>query len=364
MKKLLTLLLVVSFIFTGCASKDANPVDAKTGEETTAKKDVTYVKVSPIIVKDFTQKLSLPGTLEPKETVVITPKINGSVEGIYGDIGSKIKKDTLLCKLSDTEFRLQYENAEISLKKEKLTYESIKRNYDRYKSLFESGALSQADFESSEDQYALGQELLNLAQNNYELAKQNLVYTNIKAPISGVISQKDVAIGENVSPGKMLFTIVNVDEIYVETGISERDIPNIKVGQKVVVKVDSMGEMVLEGQITHIGPVPDQQTKAYPIKVLIKNKDQVLKPGMFATVEILLDVHKEAMAVPKSAILTENDKQFIFIERDGKAYKKLVKTGYKDNDDWEIIEGIEKDAKVIVVGKDKLMDGNPVEIRE
>ena len=362
MKKLLIILLVISAILTGCTAKNTD-VDTN-GEETAAKTEVTYVKTNAIMIKDFTKTLSLPGALEPKETVVITPKINGSVVGVYGDIGSKINKDTLLCKLSDTEFRLQLENAVIGLRKENLMSESIKRNYDRYKSLFESGALAQTDFESIEDQHVLGLELLNLAQNNYEMAKQNLAYTDILAPISGVISMKDVAIGENVSPGKTLFNIVNIDEMYVQTGISEKDISNIKVGQIVVVHVDSVGGTVLTGQITNIGPVPDQQTKAYPIKVLLKNKDQVLKPGMFATVEILLDIHKEVMAVPKSAILTENDKQFIFIEKDGKAYKKLVKTGYKDNDDWEIIEGIEKDATVIVVGKDKLIDGSVVEIRK
>ncbi|MFT9494104.1 efflux RND transporter periplasmic adaptor subunit [Anaerosolibacter sp.] len=365
MKKLLILLLVISLILAGCAGKETVPAEGKVGTaETNKSEEIIYVKVEPIGIKDFFHKLSLPGIIQPKETVMVTAKINGTVERIHGDIGSSIKKDALLCKLSDMEYKLQYENAVIGLNKEKLTQDSTKKNYERHRVLFESGTLSQADFENVENQYKMGQELLNLAQNGFALAKQNLDYTEIKAPISGVISKKEISVGENIGPGKMLFTIVSMDDMYVETGVSEKDIPVCKVGQKVEIRVESFGSEILEGEITHIGPVPDPETKAYPVKILVKNREHRLKAGMFATIEILLDSHKSVMSVPKEAIITENAVDFVFIEQNGKAYKKPIKVGYKDEDDWEVLEGIEKNNRVIVVGKDKLVEGNPITIRE
>jgi RND family efflux transporter MFP subunit len=185
----------------------------------------------------------------------------------------------------------------------------------------------------------------------------------VKAPISGVISKKEISIGENIGPGKMLFTIVSMDDMYVETGVSEKDIPICKVGQKVDIMVESLGPEILVGEITHIGPVPDPETKTYPVKILVNNREQRLKAGMFATIEILLDTHESAMSVPKEAIITENAVDFVFIEQNGKAYKKPIKVGYKDGDDWEVLEGIEKNHKIVVVGKDRLVDGNPITIR-
>lgn len=361
MRKLLILLLVTSLIFAGCAAKETAPA---AGKSETSEAEVTYVKVEPIGIKDFSRKLSLPGVIQPKETVMVTTKISGTVERISGDIGSAIKKGALLCKLSDMEYKLQYENAVIGLNKEKLTYESTKKSYERHKALFDSGALSQVDYENIENQYKMGHEILNLAHNGYALAKQNLDYTEIKAPISGVISQKEVSVGENIGPGKTIFTIVSMDDMYVESGVSEKDIPACKVGQKVAIKTESLGSELLEGEITHIGPVPDPTTKAYPVKILVRNREQRLKPGMFATIEILLDTHTSVMAVSKEAVVIENGIEFVFIEQGGKAYKKPIKTGYKDEDHFEVLEGIDNDARIIVVGKDKLVNGNPIEVRK
>jgi RND family efflux transporter MFP subunit len=363
MKRLTILLLAISIIviFVGCGKKEDNNIE--TNKNKVEQEKMNYVKVSKVETKDFTQKLSLPATLEPKETVIVTSKVGGTVERINGDIGSRVNKGSLLCKLSDTEYQLQYDNALIALNKEKLTYEQTTSDYNRYKELIDSGAIASVDFEKVEHQYKLGAELINLAENKFELSKQNLAYTSITAPISGIISQKDVNIGENVGVGKMIFTIVNVSEVFAETGISENDISKVKLGQNVSIKVDSTDSTV-KGRITHIGPVPNQTTKTYPVKILANNSKNILKPGMFSTVEIMLNSHKGVMGIQKEALIKENDKSFVFVEKDSKAVKKEVEIGFADESYVEVVSGIDKDDNLIVVGKENLKDGSKVEVKE
>ncbi|MBF8983688.1 efflux RND transporter periplasmic adaptor subunit [Lutibacter sp. B2] len=365
MKKLLVILawilVVNSFLLSGCDKNNAKGTAGK-NIEIQKKEEVIYVKTEPVTTMNFTNKLSLPGNLKPKEEAIVTAEVNGKVEGIYADLGSHISKGDALCKLDDTNYTLECENKSKNLAIANIEYKNLTNDYERTKTLYENNVKSKAAFEETQKEYEKQKEGLAINENDLLLAKKNIEDTNIKAPISGIVSNKKVLMGQMVSPGLELFKVVNIDNMYVEVGVAEKDMPFIKNGQECIVKVDVFSN-IFKGKITNIGPEPNDQTKTYPAKILINNSEGKLKSGMYAIVEVIVDNHKDALAVPKKAVIKENEQYYVFLEVDKKAVKKEVKLGFSSDEYYEILEGVKKDEKVIVVGNDKLEDGKLVEVK-
>ena len=414
MKKLLIPLLIASTVFFGCNAKKQS-TDADQQQQ---KKEVVYVKTKKVEEQDFGSKLTFPGTIKAKEDIIITAKVNGTVEKINVDLGSQVKAGDLLCKIEDTPYRLQNEKASIAVKNAqntlsqmqdydlksgmqpqmiegakaqyetaKLQYENVEKIYKRSKELYASKLVSQADFENVENQYNLakaqvdtalsnvkqternyGYNLksaqigLQVAQNDYALAQENIKNTLIKAPLSGMISEKVISMGENIGPGQKLFTIVNIDELYVETGVTEKEIAFIQIGQKVTINADVL-KSTIEGEVVYIGPSAEEQSKTYPVKIKIKNTERTIKPGMFATVEVTADSRPSSLSVEKTAVVKEQDKFFVYAAQGNKAIKKEITVGLTNHTSYEVLGGLEKGEEVVIVGTDQLKNGTDIVIK-
>ncbi len=343
MKKLIVALLMLSLIVSGCS----NPTDAEADEDGT-KEQLLYVKTAKPYHKTFNEKILLPGTLTPKEEGIITAKVSGVIENIYSELGDMVTTKDILCDIEPEVFENTYNKA-------KLAYDSISTQYNRMVELYKNDAISKSSYEEIETQY-------HSLKEDYELAKLNLQYSRIKSPINGMISEKNVLVGQGASPGMELFRVVNISQLYVDTGITEKDIEKIKEGQKV--NIITSGEAVFQGQVEIIGPVPDPQTGTYPIKVLVDNTKKELKAGMFVDIEIIISTNENALAIDRKAIINEDGMDYVFVVKDGIAHKKNISIGITDDDSSEIIDGLTGDDVVVTVGQNKLRDQSQVEIGE
>ncbi|HYF75214.1 MAG TPA: efflux RND transporter periplasmic adaptor subunit [Candidatus Nitrosocosmicus sp.] len=409
MKKLIALILIPIFLFAGC-SKKAVTTTAQPVEK------VAYIKTAVVKTMDLDNTLNLPGTAQPKDSAVITAKVSGTVKAVMVDIGSPVKEGALLCKIDDTIYRLQYEKADAAVRNAKLTLESLKdytadsklqpqkiemaqtlyntakldyenkeKSYNRMKELYNAGSVSKSEYEGVETFYGLAKEQyesaqsslrqaergwrydvkgaeigLKVAENDYKMSKENLQYTDVASPIEGIVSSKNISVGENIAPGAMIFSVVNIDNLYLESGISEKDISFVRIGQAVDVSVDALPGKSFRGLVTGISPALDMQSKTYPIKVEIKNENQSIKAGMFGNMKIILESHKNALTVPKEAVLVDHGSYYVYIVKDGKAVKRVVKLGYSNENQYEIIQGVKIGEKVVVVGNSDLEDGEKV----
>lgn len=420
MKRLLIILVVISMFLSACTGKEqvATQGEKTVNEETenVLAEEIIYVKTEIVHTRNFDKTLSLPATIEPKEKVIISSKINGTIENIFVDVGSKVEKEEKLCKIDDTIYRIQYEKADTAVKSAvntlssikdydgkgdmkfqgielaesqyetaKISYDNIEKTYNRIKGLYSESAVSQSDYESIKGQYDLAKKQLDLAttnlnqakrnwkynveaakigleaaENDYKLAKENLEYTDVSAPFTGIIAEKEVSIGENVGVGAPMFTLVNTDSMYANSGLSEKDVVMIKEGQRVMLNIDTLGNKTLEGRVVTISPIIDEESSTYPIKVLVENKDKDLKGGMFATIEIVVDSHQNAIAVSKNSVINENGKYYVFVQNGDKAEQRLVKLGYSQQDYYEILEGLKEGEIVIRAFNDKLEHGSIV----
>ena len=409
MRKLVALMLIPILLLAGCSEKavttTAQPIEK-----------VAYIKTAMVKTMDLDNTLSLPGTVQPKDSAVITAKVSGTVKEIMVDIGSPVMKGALLCKIDDTIYKLQYEKADAAVRNARLTLESLKdytadsklqpqkiesaqtmyntakldyenkeKVYNRTKELYNAGSVSKSDYEGVETLYQLAKEQyvsaqsnlkqaergwgydvkgaeigLTVAENDYKMSEENLQYTAVASPIEGIVSSKNISVGENIAPGTMIFSVVNIDNLYLESGISEKDISFVKSGQAVDVTIDALQGKSFRGVVTGISPALDIQSKTYPIKVEIKNEDQLIKAGMFGNMKIILESHKNALTVPKEAVLTEQGSYHVYLVKDGKAVKRIVKLGYSNEGQYEIIQGLDTGEKVVVVGNSDLEDGKLV----
>ena len=196
-----------------------------------------------------------------------------------------------------------------------------------------------------------------------ELAQKQLSDATIIAPISGIVSKRNVDLGGTASPQAPLFEIVDMDVVKAKVSVIEADLYKIKVGNSALVSVEALAEPV-KGKVTLISPTLDKMSRTAMVEISIDNKDYKLKPGMFARAKVIYDKHASALLVPGYALDYEDGKSFVYTVRSNTAKKMPVQVGFTSPDGRkvEIISGLDSEDKIIVSGHFGLEDGAKVQV--
>jgi RND family efflux transporter MFP subunit len=256
-------------------------------------------------------------------------------------------------------------NAQENLTKARLNnsaaYDAAKNTLDKAAS-----ALNQAKENinltavSNKNSIATASASLESAKAALETAKNNLNNTKIKAISSGYVASKSVEVGQMAAAGTQLFTIKNTNTLVAEIEITETVIPFVSEGTKAVVNVSSAGAEDINGTVTLVNPVKNEQSGMYKVQVAVENNDSKLKIGMFAEVVLVTRTSEAAIVIPTDAILIEGEKSYVYIAMpDGKTAKKReITVGIESDSTSEIIDGIEIGDRVIISGQDYLSEEN------
>lgn len=199
------------------------------------------------------------------------------------------------------------------------------------------------------------------AQVALELAQKKLADATITAPISGIVSRRNVDLGDMASPQAPAFEIVDMDVVKAKVNVIESDLYKIKVGDEALVSVEAFQKPV-KGKVTLISPILDKMSRTATVEISIDNKDYKLKPGMFARAEVIYNKHKSALLVPSSAVVYEEEKAYVYTVRSNTAKMVPVRIGFRseDGNKTEIISGLSREDEVIVSGHFGLKDGAKV----
>jgi membrane fusion protein (multidrug efflux system) len=198
---------------------------------------------------------------------------------------------------------------------------------------------------------------VDAAQSQVGLAKRNLEYAIVIAPISGVISERTANLGEYVSPQQKVATIVNLNPVRVRIDIPEQAIPRVHVGESVSVRVSAYPDRNFSGRIARVAPNVSAQSRTLTVEAEVPNPAGELKPGQFATVRILLPQSQPAVLVPQRALRQVSGATYVFVIKNGRAEQRLVQTGQAEGDLVEINSGIAADEVVATSNVDQLSDG-------
>lgn len=356
-------MLIITNLFLGC-SKGGEDQDGANGaakademkkEHSENKEDfdkpaddLIPVETTNAVSGDISSYILLSSNLETEKMTDVYSRVQGLVEKIHVEEGDFVKKGQLLMQLEPDELALQEARARVD-------YDQEKNLYERKQAMFDKQLLSKEEFETSK----FGLRAKNIL---WQEAKLSLDHTKITSPISGVVGERLRRPGDRIQPSDKLFTVINNEEMIAVIHVPEKEIGILKKGQKsFIISQHLVGEQ-FAGWIKRVSPVVDPASGTFKVTVGIKNEADRLRPGMFVNVHIITDTHNDAVLIPKTTLVYENEKMYVFIVRDSLANKIELEQGYQDFEKIEALSGIEVGEKIIIVGQAGLKDKTKVNI--
>ena len=316
---------------------------------------------------EFTDLLPVLGTVRGQTEVDLKFEVNGVVKKLNFREGDLVKLGQPLAALDDQEARLRVEYAESKLQAAEAQLKLAEKRMGINEQLYQLGAIIRPKLEESQIEVEQARSQLETAQKEGELARNESAKTVLKAPIDGVMGTREVDVGEYVTPQTMVATLIDVESVFVEVGIVERDIERIRLSQRVKVTVDSLPNQTFEGKIDNLAPLIEGKSRTLTAKVKVDNPKGQLLPGMFARAEIAVFEKPDALVVPTSALRdVDGDGKFesVFIVRESKAALKPVTVGYLTTDYAEVADGLQEKEQVITEARGNLKEGSQVSLLE
>ena len=202
------------------------------------------------------------------------------------------------------------------------------------------------------------------ARTNVDIARQQVTDTVVRAPFSGFVTTRDVAVGEFVSSADVIATIIRSNPIKIQMQVAESDVPTIIVGRGVSIQVDAYRDRRFAGSVSAINPSVDQASRSFVVEARIENNDNSLRPGMFATARINREGGSTGIFVPKSAVYnhvpTGSYRAFVIV--DGLAKLRTIQLGPEEGDSYQILSGLNADEVVATSNLDQLYEGAKVAV--
>ena len=322
--------LACVFLLAACQQGDQ---DTKEEEDETPP---VPVEITAPVRGDIDATYTGTAPIEAFAEADVIAKVAGEVREILVEEGDNVSKNQILARLDGDRLRLELNETQARLKK-------MQRDFARNLELQESGLISEGDFERI--QYDL-----EALQASYNLASLELDYTQIRAPIDGVISERFIKLGNTINSGDPVFRVTSLDPLVVYLHIPEREFRQISSGQAVGIQIDALGGEPVLASVTRVSPIVDPASGTFKITIEISDEQHRIKPGMFGRIAITYDRHENALQVPRSAIIESAGTSSVLVEEDGKAIRKVVRTGYGANGMIEITDGLVDDENVITVG--------------
>jgi membrane fusion protein (multidrug efflux system) len=382
-RRALTPILLAILVFGPLASCGGEGEGAK-AEEAAADTSVP-VEAAAVTRRSISASYSGTATLEPESEAEVAAKDNGVLLKLMVEEGDQVKAGQVLARLDD-------ENPRLNVAKARATLKKLENDYRRSSEMFERKLLSVE--QNDKIRYDL-----ETQRATYELAQLELSYTNITAPISGVISRRMVKVGNYIQVNQALFKIDNFDPLLAVLNVPERELRTLRVDQQVGMRVDSIPGETFAGRIQRISPVVDSSTGTFRVTCEFRDESSRLKSGMFGRLEIVYANHVDVPAIPRAALVEEDGETAVFVvvagsslsaeeqkklleskqgEKDGKAdagkaapplpawvaKRRLIKVGYGDASYVEVLEGLAENERVITLGRSAVRDGTAVQLLE
>lgn len=341
----------------------------------------TVYKTQKIENGDIMESITASGTINPLSTISVGSQASGRIAEIYVDYNSVVKKGQLLALIDQEnakatvqqrEAALEIAKAQVAVEENNIKY--YKKALNRISKLNASKYSTEKDLEAAERDYdnsvaqlALEQAQVKQAQASLDSAKTELSYTEIKAPVDGIVISKAVEVGQTVAASFETPEIFSVAEdltkMQIEASVVEADIAKVKEGQKVRFTVDSYADDYFYGVVTQVRneATTTSNVVTYTVVIGIDNTEMKLKPGMTANVEIITAEEKDVMLVPNQALRfyiddSDNAKRYkdrgVWIMKNGKPERVTVKIGVSDDDNTQILESSLKIGDAVIIGKE------------
>jgi membrane fusion protein (multidrug efflux system) len=327
----------------GCSNGKAKEKDDGEAEATTVP-----VEVQPLRRTAMVAVYSGTAPIEAHEEAEVVAKVGGEVRQLLVEEGDMVTEGQVLARLDGDRLRLDLAEIEANLRK-------LERDYNRQLELSQRGLVAKGTAENAKYD-------LDALKASYDSARLELGYTEIRAPITGVVSARHIKVGNTISPNDPTFRVTNLDPLVAYVHIPEKEFRKLAPGQTADVIVDALGGERFAGTISRISPTVDPKTGTFRARIEVPDTTRRLKPGMFARVNIVYERRENALQLPRNSILDADGEQSVFVVVNSKAEQRTIRTGLANNGWVEVLEGLKGDERVVVVGQAGLKTGTAVKV--
>ena len=343
-------IVLFGLLLSACSSKEKSKSDASSGSETSNEKAAIPVRVMTLSKTNISRTIDYTATILPFEEVNMAPSTPGRIDKIYVEVGDKVNRNENLFLMDRTQlYQLQ------------LQLSNQLKDLNRIDTLLKSGSAKQQQYDQMKTQY-------DVTLTNVDFMEEN---TLLKAPFAGIVTGKYFENGEIYSGGpttqkgrSAVVTLMQVNPLKLNVNISEKYYPLIKKGMKVSVTADVYSNEVFTGSLFRIAPTVDPATRTFTVEIELPNRNNLLKPGMFARASMDL-AEVKTFVVPANTVLVQEgtNLRYVFVEGNGSAKRVEVVIGKRFDDQLEIIsETLKEGDKLINEGQSKLINGQKIDI--
>ena len=393
MSRSLSFVLLAALAMGGCG---ADATDADAAAEASAVSVTTVTAVEQPIMRF----IRVSGTLTPQEDAEVAAEIAGRIVATPVERGSAVRAGDALIQIAATEVDAQAREAQANaaqiearlgldggaafdlervpeVANAKAAYELARNEFSRAQKLYDGKLLSQSDFDQRSAQMVATERQYDVAKNGaaqqYQalmgararvtVAQKALADTVVRAPFAGAVGERFVSVGDYVTRGTKVASVVRIDPLRVELTVPEQYVSFVAEGRAVNFEVDAYPKETFTGQVRFVSPSVTASTRALTLEAIVPNANGRLKPGFFATAQIEESTRRPGILVPSTAVRTVAGTARVFVVATDRAEERVVMTGQVVGDQVELVSGVKPGERIAASGVDQLVDGVRVSVR-
>lgn len=303
------------------------------------------LELSPGPISD---RINLPGNIEPWTELGLLAKIGGTIEELFVSEGDYVKKGDVLARIEEADYKIALDRAQAA-------YSLAKADFERDSSIYSKGMIPTADLEARKT-------AMQTAKADLENAKLQYSRCRIIAPMDGVIRKLDAKIGLLLTVGDPIATILETDRLKAVIGIPESDVSAVRMLDEVNLTIQALDNRSILARKHFLSPSPGSIARLYDLELEIDNSGGEILPGMFVRADIVKKTVENAIAVPFFSVISRNDEQYVFVEKDGSVQKRNVRLGIMEKWMVEIPEGLNSGDNLVVEGHRDIEDKQSVRV--
>lgn len=347
-KRILTTGLVL-MILAALAWPKVKPLFSSPAEESDDSPSGNLMQVEAVELEPETldDRIYASGTVQANEIVDLRSEISGKIVDIHFEEGRSVTAGQLLLKINDSELQAQRRRAQFQLS-------LAEQREERQQRLLERGGISQEEYDAIVNE-------VNVLRAEIDLVDAQIEKTEIRAPFDGVVGLKYVSTGSFISSDTQIATLNDINPVKIDFSVPERYSTSVEPGDRLQFDVQGR-DSSFTGEVYAVEPRIDRQTRTLQIRAVSDNSDQLLIPGAFASIELILDSVDNALMLPTIAVIPDMNRQKVFLYRNGEVEEVSVTTGLRTESSVRITDGVAPGDTVLTTGLLQVRPGMPVEL--
>lgn len=364
-------------VFVSCSGETERPGGQRGGMSQMSGRQATSVEVSEVAASSISRRIRSYGTIRAQDVVSIIPQVSNRVTQIHVDLGDTVRHGDLLAKIYDVPFRDAFEQAEAQLRQSRSLFERDSTAYERQRQLYNRGASSPSEWDNARSAYESSKAQYESAKAAVTQSRENLVNTEIRSPVDGVVLRRTIATGDLARTAEPAFEIANLTGYETRLFLPMEEWERVRQGLSVDMSLSNREGIVAEGVVSRISPQLNPSSGLGEVVVTLTDISPSIRQGVLVESRITLITHENTIVIPRSAMIEQIEtyiapetntveirrNHIAFVAQgDTIAKRRDLTLGIEHGERVEVLSGLKEGEKLIVTGHRNLSDGERIRL--